>query len=278
MAVLNSSAQIRTGTQEKKTAMTIRAFLIGLACVAFIAATTYFNDYVLNQSLMIGNYLPHSAYGIFIILVAVLNPIIGLLYRKLSLRGPELALILGMMLAGCAIPGSGFLRYFTNILMAPHQHKQRVRYLNTENVILRLPANYLAGSPTHFVPDDILNAAAIADVLLGNGDSDGPADLQKWIREMIDGQVLETVRQSGGDGNELKDAVSKALNSILSRRDLFNHEVLTNAALAGQCRDLLRLSVEGNASFAGKGRFTYKGYENRIPNRLAATATKPPRC
>ena len=102
--------------------MTIRAVLLGLFGAAFICAITYFNDAVIHQTNLVGNYLPLFVYGGLVIFVLTLYPLGRLIFRKWALTGTEVVVILALMLCACCIPGSGLMRIFTTTLVTPTQY------------------------------------------------------------------------------------------------------------------------------------------------------------
>jgi hypothetical protein len=134
--------------------MTFRAVLLGLLGAALICGLTYFNDAVMHQTYLVGNNMPISVYGTLIVFVVVLNPVLYLLSKRLSLSGAELAIIVSLTLAACVIPGSGLMRTFTTSIILPHQMVktnpgwQAPRdgnpwRSNTESVVQKLPAAML---------------------------------------------------------------------------------------------------------------------------------------
>ncbi len=103
--------------------MTLRAILIGLLSVAFVCGYTHFNDYVMRQTMFVGNSMPISVYGLLVIFLLFLFPVLRKINRKLLLRKSEIAVILAMTLASCAIPGSNLLRLFTPALVMPNRYQ-----------------------------------------------------------------------------------------------------------------------------------------------------------
>ncbi|MEX0777154.1 MAG: DUF6785 family protein [Phycisphaeraceae bacterium] len=106
--------------------MSIRAVSLGFLLGLFVAGATYFNDFVITQTFLIGNHLPASVFGVALILLLGVNPILRLMGAKAPLRGGELAVIVALGLAVCAWPGSGLLRYFVHYVALP-SHMLSVR-------------------------------------------------------------------------------------------------------------------------------------------------------
>ncbi len=126
--------------------MSIRAVILGLLLGLFVSGATYFNDAVIRQTYLIGNHFPVSVFGIALLLLIAVNPLLGVMRDKLGLsfiRGPlrpaELAIITALGLAACGWPGSNFYRGFTPIVTMP-QH-----WLKTE-------ASWKAANVMSYVP------------------------------------------------------------------------------------------------------------------------------
>ncbi len=95
------------------------AFLFGTVAVALVAALAPFNDYVVNNTFMIGSYLPVVVVLTLFFLVVVMNAPLSRFAPDWALRPRDLALILAMLLVACAIPTQGLLRYWLPMLVAP---------------------------------------------------------------------------------------------------------------------------------------------------------------
>ncbi len=92
--------------------MTIRAVILGLLLGLFISGATYFNDWVIRQTYMIGNHLPVGVFGPAVIVLLLINPLLRLVSPRLPLRAGELAVVIGIALASCGWPGSNLHRIF----------------------------------------------------------------------------------------------------------------------------------------------------------------------
>lgn len=106
--------------------MTLRSIILGLLGVAFVCFYTYFNDHVMRQTYFVGNNMPISVYGLLVVFLLFVYPLLRRASRRLALSRGEIAVILTLTLTACAIPGSNFLRLFTPTLVLPN------RYENTE--------------------------------------------------------------------------------------------------------------------------------------------------
>ncbi len=104
--------------------MSARAIVIGLLAAAFLAGFGHFNDEYMMLTRLVGNYLPISVFGLLIVVVLLVNPVLYRMHRSWRLRPAELAVVTAFALVGCAIPGAGFLRNFTPTLVMPIHRNQ----------------------------------------------------------------------------------------------------------------------------------------------------------
>ncbi|MHC4506819.1 MAG: hypothetical protein ACYTFI_26310, partial [Planctomycetota bacterium] len=354
--------------------MTIRAVVVGLLGATFIAGFTYFNDNIMRQTLLIGNFMPHSVYGTLILFLLVVNPVVGLtgaqrspaaaalvagslagvatgvvsglaagavgggviaglltglivgslvglatglvvalgwkagapgrfdgilgamvgglvgglvtwlavtivlfvgLFGKAGASGSttvltaclcagfvaavtaglaagrrplsagELAVAVALTLSACAIPGAGFIRYFTNAVMLP-QHKARSRPgWQAEGVVRMAPEHMLAGTSVDFREDDILEARSICQGLASGGASGTLAEPRKRIWETLSAEHRRGITGAAGRTEPAAAeractrAVVTALNSLLPYRDLYSREAFSDATLSTEAEKLL---------------------------------------
>ncbi|HAU36583.1 MAG TPA: hypothetical protein DCX07_02560 [Phycisphaerales bacterium] len=101
--------------------MTFRAVLIGLLGAVFIAGLGYFDEQVwFLESLTSGHLLPISVFGSLFVFMVVVNPLLSRAGRlRLALTPSELAVVVGLMLVACSVPGGGFLRTFPSTIAMP---------------------------------------------------------------------------------------------------------------------------------------------------------------
>jgi len=130
-----------TGTGGR--AITVRAVVIGLTLGTAIAALGYFNDWVLNQPYVAADLAPVSVYGLLIVGLLGVNPLLRLL-RIRPLTTGEWCVVVGMMLAACAIPGPGLMWGFTNPLVMPHHYNDQNPAWRQWRLLQYLPGAMLA--------------------------------------------------------------------------------------------------------------------------------------
>ncbi|NQT92471.1 MAG: hypothetical protein HQ559_06905 [Lentisphaerae bacterium] len=78
----------------------------------------------MHQTNLVGNNLPISVFGTLALFLLIVNPALGRVSRRLVLSGGELAVVLGLTLAACCIPGSGLMRTFPSSLVLPHHYNK----------------------------------------------------------------------------------------------------------------------------------------------------------
>src|SRR5262245_45612818 len=105
-----------------RSAVNGRSIMVGLIGVVFICSLTAFNDYVLGNTFLVGNFLPAGVLIFFLVLIAAVNAPLRKWKANWALSGGELAVALGMMLVSCTLPSSGLMRYLPPSLVSiPNQ-------------------------------------------------------------------------------------------------------------------------------------------------------------
>ena len=115
--------------------MTVRALFIGVVVAVLLAGFGYYNDSVLSLTMIVGNHLPISVFGLLILAVMLVGPLLYLIHRRLRARPAELAVIVTLMLVACAIPGSGLMRTFLCSLAMPVQYNEGTTAWKQTNVL-----------------------------------------------------------------------------------------------------------------------------------------------
>ncbi|HMO25612.1 MAG TPA: hypothetical protein PKB10_05035 [Tepidisphaeraceae bacterium] len=105
-------------------ALTLRSFLIGLTGAVTLCAVTPFNDYIVENSFMVGSYLPLFMVMWMFVLVVLINAPLHKFAPKLALQPGELLIILAMTLAACAIPSQGLMRQLAPLPVSLHKVAQ----------------------------------------------------------------------------------------------------------------------------------------------------------
>ncbi len=119
--------------------MTRRSVILGLLGAAFVCGFCFFNDWILRQTYLVGNNMPAAIYGILLLTVLVVNPLL----RRWALSGRELAVIMALTLAGASIPGGGLLRTLIPSLVMPHHLEKTQPGWRENHVVEAVPPHLL---------------------------------------------------------------------------------------------------------------------------------------
>lgn len=136
--------------------MSLRSILIGFIFAMLVACGGHFNDVYMGQTYMVGNFLPISIIGFLVVLVLVLGPLLFWIRPRLSLNARELAIIVALPLAVSVVPGSGFLRTFTSVMVLPRHYEQLTPSWQRNEVLSYVPDNLLAAPPAEEDVEDVL--------------------------------------------------------------------------------------------------------------------------
>ncbi len=124
--------------------MTPRAIVIGLLAAVLICGFCFFNDFIMRQTFLVGNYMPISVYGGLLVFLIAINPLLLRLWKGAAFAGAELAVIIALTLAACYIPGRGLMHYFTTSLMLPHHYERTTPGWKDAGVVQMAPKRMLA--------------------------------------------------------------------------------------------------------------------------------------
>ena len=198
--------------------MSARAIILGILLGVLVAGVTYFNDAVIAQTFLIGNFLPIVIFGGLVILLMVVNPALRALGQGWPLRPGELAVITALGLAVCGWPGSGFFRSFTtNLALPSHIIKDKASWQEA-HVMSYLPG----GSPLlgeGHVQDWMGLASRLAGAEEGQGDE---ADRLVWGLLADDAKsLLREVCRRGQVREGDKREILKGLNKVIESRDFY---------------------------------------------------------
>ena len=139
---------------------TLRSILLGLMGVIFINALTPYNDYALNNAPLVGNNLPLGVVVLTWLFMVLINGPLSRYWPRFAFSTGEMALLLSMMLVGCALPSAGLMRYFPGSLLAPWWLSiGNVQYKNLMES-LGLPAwlypRFHGDSPSQWMNDPVI--------------------------------------------------------------------------------------------------------------------------
>jgi hypothetical protein len=123
--------------------VTPRAIILGLLSACVVCAATIVNNHIIHQTHLVGHQLPVFVFGMLILFVGLVNPLLGRLGANSAISGKELAVVVALTLAACVVPQSGFLRYFTPAVMLPHHYERTEPGWKTAGVVEMVPDRML---------------------------------------------------------------------------------------------------------------------------------------
>ena len=169
-------------TEPRPRAVTWRSVLLGLGGVVLINALVPYNDYVLENTFLIGNFLPIGVLLLVLALVLCVNAPLRRFAPSLSIREAELAVIMGMMLVGCAVPSSGLMRYLPSSIVGIYANAVNRPDYAALVASAHVPSWLL---PTHVgdSPADIGNSDVFKYFYTRSPDGNVPYGA--WIRPML---------------------------------------------------------------------------------------------
>ncbi len=119
--------------------MSWRAFIIGLAGVALIAAVAPYNDWVAGNTYLTGCHFPPGPFFLLLILTVGLNVLIKLVRKAWALRRAELMVVWTMMLVASTVPSSGLMRFLFSLPAAPAYYARSADLPNQDRLLEALP-------------------------------------------------------------------------------------------------------------------------------------------
>ncbi len=196
--------------------MSPRAILLGIALGLFVALATYFNDFVIGQTFLIGNHLPASVFGAGLLLLLCVNPLLRLASPRWPLNAGEIAMILALGLAVCAWPGSGLMRYMGQYVVTPgHQLQIRSSWQATRVM------SYLPGGSAELAEGYVRDWDALIAALKPAGQEDQAGQTSPplaIIRQRLDNPARQLIA-THQPGHLLKtnerETLLAAINAIL---------------------------------------------------------------
>jgi hypothetical protein len=96
----------------------LRSVLLGLAGVCFICILTPYNDYAVNNTLLVGSYLPLGLLMFLLTIVLLVNSPLRKWRPQWALSAGELTVAVAMTLAACGVAGAGLMRFLPTTLVA----------------------------------------------------------------------------------------------------------------------------------------------------------------
>jgi hypothetical protein len=208
--------------------MTIRAVILGLLLGLFISGFTYFNDWVIRQTYLIGNHLPVGVFGPAMILLLLINPLLGMISPRLPLKAGELAVVIGIGLAACAWPGSNLYRVFIGAMGRTATYEQVKPAWQSGRV-----RAYVPGGSGELAEGYVRDWHGLAQALVEAEAGDTPRGAL-WHR--FDTQTREAIAEAAQRGivePRERQLILDAVNVALTQPDLFDPQAQQSSTATG---------------------------------------------
>jgi hypothetical protein len=219
--------------------MSVRALALGSILALAITLFTYFNDWVIGQTQLIGNHLPISVLGVAVFLVLAVGPALSLVRRSWGFSAAEVALIAALGLCGCGWAGSNFFRVFTHAVVMPAHWVKTKASWQSQNVM-----SYVPGGSAELGQGQVLDWKALGQRLLAARDA-GPSAEREPAAQLW--SMLEPSAQRSfatGMATEFEPSriaeLTSALNVALNRPAFYEPAAFHDLALPAAVAPLLR--------------------------------------
>ena len=120
-----------------------RAVILGILSACLLCLATITNNHLIHQTHLVGHQMPVFVFGMLILFVALINPLLARFGANAAFSGKELAVVLALTMAACVVPQSGFMRYFTPAVMTPHHYERTEPGWKSSGVVDMLPDRML---------------------------------------------------------------------------------------------------------------------------------------
>jgi hypothetical protein len=196
--------------------MTRRAIALGLALGLAISLATYFNNWIIAQTHLIGNFFPVSVFGVAALLLLAVNPALRALSARAPLAAGEVAVVAAIALAACGWPASNFYRYLTPMTALPAHWLKTTPSWQATHVM-----SYVPGASAALGDGHVQDLTALAARLTSAADSNAPSPAAAlWRALSPEGQRLfkDAAREPHVNLDQAR-ALVRSLNGALNKRE-----------------------------------------------------------
>jgi len=221
--------------------LSFRAVILGLLLALTVCVCTYFNDQVIRQTMLIGNLFPVVVFGVVVLVLIVINPLL----RVRALRGPEIALITAMGLAACGWPGSNFFRVFTPALARPGELLKDNPAWQAVNVM-----SYIPGGAAEIGAAHVTDWPGLVQKLRQGAQPDAPDDLRCIWEQLPDDVhgILEAATDQSRVPPFERARILTVLNNLIDDDSLYRQPAFAAITLPEPAEDLRRQRQEYEAA------------------------------
>jgi len=176
----------------------------------FVSLATYFNDWVIVQTHLVGNHLPIGVFGVLILLLLLVNPILRLFGRAATLGAGELAVIVAIGLMAAVWAGSNFDRTFVTNMVYPANDLRTKSAWQSAKVM-----SYLPGGSAEIAEGHVRSWTDTL-VLLDKAATKPQTTLETAIGSRLTEEDRLLIAQAV-DASRLEDGVRRQLLAVLNR-------------------------------------------------------------
>ncbi len=226
--------------------MKIKGIIFGLLLALFIASFSFFNSHVIQMTDLTANFLPIGIFGVVVLLLLLINPLLRAINSKLEFSRKDLAIATALGLAACSWPVVGFYRHAIHgFTMPPHYLRDTQPSWQIQNVL-----SYVPGASPLIAQGHVTDWPRLATKILeAQHEQYGPASLIHEKLETSELRIAEDVSEDEMPRPDHLDTLTRAINQILESDSFYQEGDFTDVELNEKARRLLDEGVEGLSSF-----------------------------
>lgn len=175
--------QVTAATSAIRWAVNARSVLLGLLGVCVICGLSPYNNYVINNSFLVGNNLPLGVVVLAFALAVFVNGPLNRYAPRYALSTGEMTVALAMTLVSCCLPGAGLMRYWPSSLVSPlflgRADPEFVRLVGGLNLPRWLFPSFEGSAPVDWTRDPIVTG------FVGRWTEDSPVPYAAWVTPLL---------------------------------------------------------------------------------------------
>ncbi|HEY3236367.1 MAG TPA: DUF6785 family protein [Polyangiaceae bacterium] len=217
--------------------MTPRGLILGLCAGLAIASLTYFNDWVMGQTVLIGTHLPISVFGGAIFVLFFVNPLLRRIGPSWPLTRAEVVVMVAIALSACGWPGANFYRKLAPVTALPaHWIKTAPNW--QANAVM----SYVPGASPELGQGHVRDWSELAKTVQSAGGSTKPSPgRQIWLNLSDEGRRIFS-EAAGAPRVELGKIpdLTRRMNEALRRPTVYDAVAFKEVKLSEPLRSSLR--------------------------------------
>ncbi|MFA9478584.1 DUF6785 family protein [Phycisphaerales bacterium AB-hyl4] len=139
-----------------------RSIILGLLLGLLVAASVYYNDYVIQQTPLLGSFLPMGIFGVIVAILLLWNPLVSRL-SALQVGPLAVPVILALSLAASGWAGASFFRFFPTVVGTPGYWYQVNPGWQSNQLLAYVPGGSPEIAPGHLPEPGALARRIVAD-------------------------------------------------------------------------------------------------------------------